>query len=67
MKEKLIYRFSNDNLKKLYTRGSEYPNITIKLFTELINNEYYTDMSYGMVRDLERMCDQDINEIFPAR
>lgn len=67
MKAKLIYRFSDDNLKKLYTRGSEYPHITIKLFTELINNEHYTDMSYGQVRDLERMCEQKINEIFPAR
>ena len=67
MKSKLIYRLSDDNLQKLYTRGSEYPHITIKLFTELIDKEYYTDMSYGQVHDLERICDQSINEIFPVR
>ena len=67
MKAKLIYRFSDDNLKKVYTHGSEYPHMTIKLFTELINNDHYADMSYGQVRDLESLCEQPITKIFTTR
>ena len=67
MKSKLINRLSDENLTKVYTRGTEYPHITIKLFAELINNEYYTEMSYGQVRDLEILCNQTISEIFPSR
>ena len=67
MKSKLIDRLSEDNLKKVYTRGAEYPHITIKLFAELISEEYYTNMTYGQVHDLETICDQRIGEIFPVR
>ena len=63
----LIKQLERDDLSKVFTRAAEYPSLSIKLVKDLLDNEYYTNLSYGHVRDLEMILDKKISTIFPLR
>ncbi len=63
----LIKQLERDDLSKVFTRAAEYPSLSIKLIKDLLDNEYYTNLSYGHVRDLEMILDKKISTIFPLR
>ena len=67
MQKALIFQLDRDDLCKIYTRAAEYPNISTKLIKDLINTQYFTDLSYGHVKDLEMILDKKIATIFPVR
>ena len=67
MPNALIFQLDRDDLQKVYTRAAEYPSISTKLIKDLINTEYFTDLSYGHVRDLEMILDKKIATIFPLK
>ena len=63
----LIKQLERDDLSKVFTRAAEYPSLSIKLVKDLLDNEYYTNLSYGHVRDLEMILDKKIINIFPLK
>ena len=67
MPNALIFQLDRDDLRKVYTRAAEYPSISTKLIKDLINTEYFFDLSYGHVKDLESILDKKIIEIFPKK
>ena len=67
MQKALIFQLDRDDLCKIYTRAAEYPSISTKLITDLINTQYFTDLSYGHVKDLEMILDKKIATIFPLK
>ena len=67
MQQSLIYKLDRDDLQKVYARAAEYPGISTKLIKDLINTEYFFDLTYGHVKDLESILDKKIIEIFPGK
>ena len=67
MPNALIFQLDRDDLQKVYTRAAEYPSISTKLIKDLINTEYFFDLSYGHVKDLESILGKKIIEIFPGK
>ena len=67
MQKALIFQLDRDDLQKVYTRAAEYPSISTKLIKDLINTEYFFDLTYGHVKDLESIIGKKITEIFPAK
>ena len=67
MQKALIFQLDRDDLQKVYTRAAEYPSISTKLIKDLINPEYFFDLTYGHVKDLESIIGKKITEIFPAK
>ena len=63
----LIKQLGREDLSKVFTRAAEYPNLSIALIKDLLNNEYFNNLSYGHVRDLEMILDKKISTIFPLR
>ena len=66
-KRPLIKQLETEDLSKVFTRAAEYPSISIKLIKDLLDNEYFTNLSYGNVRDLEMILDKKISTIFPLK
>jgi len=67
MRNSLILKLDREDLQKVYARAAEYPNISTKLIKDLINTEYFYDLTYGHVKDLESILDKKIIEIFPGK
>ena len=67
MPNSLILQLDREDLRKVYTRAAEYPSISTKLIKDLINTEYFFDLSYGHVKDLESILGKKIIEIFPKK
>jgi hypothetical protein len=67
MRNSLILKLDREDLQKVYTRAAEYPSISTKLIKDLINTEYFYDLTYGHVKDLESILDKKIIEIFPGK
>ena len=67
MQKSLILQLDREDLRKIYTRAAEYPSISTKLIKDLINTEYFFDLSYGHVKDLESILGKKIIEIFPGK
>ena len=67
MQKSLILQLDREDLRKIYTRAAEYPSISTKLIKDLINTEYFFDLSYGHVKDLESIIGKKIIEIFPGK
>ena len=67
MQNSLILQLEREDLRKVYTRAAEYPSISTKLIKDLINTEYFFDLSYGHVKDLESILDRKITDIFPRK
>ena len=67
MQKSLILQLDREDLRKVYTRAAEYPSISTKLIKDLLNTEYFFDLSYGHVKDLESILDRKITDIFPSR
>ena len=67
MPNSLILQLEREDLRKVYTRAAEYPSISTKLIKDLINTEYFFDLSYGHVKDLESILDRKITDIFPRK
>ena len=67
MPNSLILQLEREDLRKVYTRAAEYPSISTKLIKDLINTEYFFDLSYGHVKDLESILGKKIIEIFPGK
>lgn len=67
MQKALIFQLDRDDLSKIYTRAAEYPSISTKLIKDLLNTEYFFDLTYGHVKDLESIIGKKITEIFPAK
>lgn len=67
MQKTLIFQLDRDDLQKVYARATEYPSISTKLIKDLINTEYFFDLTYGHVKDLESIIGKKITEIFPAK
>ena len=63
----LITQLNREDLSKVYTRAAEYPSISTKLISDLINNTFYGDLTYSHVRDLEMILDKKIATIFPLK
>ena len=63
----LIKQLERDDLSKVFTRAAEYPSLSIKLVKDLLDNEYYTNLSYGHVKDLEMILGKKIMNIFPVK
>jgi len=61
----LIQQLDREDLSKVYTRAAEYPSISTKLISDLINNTFYGDLTYTHVRDLESITGKKIINIFP--
>jgi len=61
----LITQLNREDLSKVYTRAAEYPSISTKLISDLINNTFYGDLTYSHVRDLESITGKKIINIFP--
>jgi hypothetical protein len=61
----LIQQLDREDLTKVYTRAAEYPSISTKLISDLINNTFYGDLTYSHVRDLESITGKKIINIFP--
>ena len=53
MRQPLIKQLERDDLSKVYTRAAEYPSISTKLIKDLINTDYFYDLTYGHVKYLE--------------
>jgi len=64
-KNALIQQLNREDLSKVYTRAAEYPSISTKLISDLINNTFYGDLTYSHVRDLESITGKKIINIFP--
>ena len=67
MPNSLILQLDREDLRKIYTRAAEYPSVSTKLIKDLINTEYFFDLSYGHVKDLESILDRKITDIFPRK
>ena len=67
MQKALIFQLGREDLQKVYTRAAEYPSISTKLIKDLINTEYFFDLTYGHVKDLESILGKKIIEIFPGK
>ena len=67
MRNSLIIQLNRDDLSKVYTRAAEYPSISTELIKDLLNNEYFFDITYRHVKDLESILGKKITEIFPAK
>ena len=67
MQKALIFQLDRDDLSKVYNRAAEYPNISTKLIKDLLDKNYFIDLSYGHVKDLEMILDKKIATIFPVR
>lgn len=67
MQKALISQLDRDDLQKVYARAAEYPSISTKLIKDLINTEYFFDLTYGHVKDLESILGKKIIEIFPGK
>ena len=67
MQKSLILQLDREDLRKVYTRAAEYPSISTKLIKDLISTEYFFDLSYGHVKDLENIIGKKIIEIFPGK
>ena len=67
MPNSLILQLDREDLRKVYTRAAEYPSISTKLIKDLLNTEYFYDLSYGHVKDLESILDRKITDIFPRK
>ena len=67
MPNSLILQLDREDLRKVYTRAAEYPSISTKLIKDLLNTEYFFDLSYGHVKDLESILDRKITDIFPRK
>ena len=67
MPKPLINQLDRDDLQKVYARAAEYPSISTKLIKDLINTEYFFDLTYGNVKDLESILGKKIIEIFPGK
>ena len=67
MQKALISQLDRDDLQKVYARAAEYPSISTKLIKDLINTEYFFDLTYGNVKDLESILGRKIIEIFPGK
>ena len=67
MQKALISQLNREDLQKVYTRAAEYPSISTKLIKDLINTEYFFDLTYGHVKDLESILGKKIIEIFPGK
>ena len=67
MQKALISQLDRDDLQKVYARAAEYPSISTKLIKDLINTEYFFDLTYGHVKDLESILDKKVIEIFPGK
>ena len=67
MQNSLIFQLDRDDLSKIYTRAAEYPSISTKLIKDLLNTQYFFDLTYGHVKDLESILDKKITDIFPAK
>ena len=63
--QSLIQKLDREDLTKLYTRAAEYPSISTKLISDMLNNKFYGDLSYSHVRDLESILGKKIINIFP--
>ena len=61
----LITQLNREDLTKIYTRAAEYPSISTKLISDLINNTFYGDLTYSHVIDLESITGKKIINIFP--
>ena len=61
----LIQQLNREDLSKVYARAAEYPSISTKLINDLINNNFYGDLTYSHVRDLESILGKKIINIFP--
>ena len=67
MPQPLIKQLDRDDLSKVFTRAAEYPSLSVELIKDLLNNEYFNNLSYGHVRDLEMILDKKISTIFPLK
>ena len=67
MRNSLILQLDRGDLSKIYTRAAEYPSISTKLIKDLINTEYFYELTYGHVKDLESILGKKIIEIFPGK
>ena len=67
MPNSLILQLDREDLRKVYIRAAEYPSISTKLIKDLLNTEYFFDLSYGHVKDLESILDRKITDIFPRK
>ena len=65
MPKPLIKQLERDDLSKVFTRAAEYPNLSTELIKDLFDNEYYSNLSYGHVRDLEMILGKKVIQIFP--
>lgn len=61
----LIKQLNREDLSKVYTRAAEFPSISTKLISDLLNNKFYGDLTYSHVRDLESILGKKIIDIFP--
>jgi hypothetical protein len=66
MRQPLIKQLEREDLQKVYTRAAEYPHLSTKLIKDLFDNNYFNDLSYGHVRDLEMILGKKIATIFPT-
>ena len=62
----LIKQLDRDDLSKVFTRAAEYPSLSVKLIKDLLDNEYYTNLSYFHVRDLEMILGKKNAPLFPV-
>lgn len=67
MQKSLIFQLGREDLQKVYARAAEYPSISTKLIKDLINTEYFYELTYGHVKDLESILGKKIIEIFPGK
>lgn len=63
--DSLIKQLNREDLSKVYTRAAEYPSISTKLISDLLNNTFYGDLTYSHVRDLESITGKKIINLFP--
>ena len=66
-KRPLIKQLETDDLSKVFTRAAEFPSISVALIKDLLDNEYYSNLSYGHVKDLEMILGKKIMNIFPVK
>lgn len=67
MPNALIFQLDREDLSKVYNRAAEYPSISTKLIKDLLEKNYFVDLSYGHVKDLEMILDKKIATIFPLK